>query len=111
MTDHNLKELQRQVDNATSHLKQAKITAEFALKRLHDARCKASGFMGTVVKTRSGKDILVHDVEFLSGDPFRLRGFAFKADGNLGFAEMGVYVSDLPASDPLPSPMKEAAGS
>lgn len=105
MSEHSLKELKRQLDDKRSKFNSARIDVEYAEKRLHDAMCRESGFMGTEVVGRKGERVLVHDVQFLVGQPWVLKGFAFKKDGKLGFAERHVYVSDLPpkpSSEPTP---------
>ena len=107
MSEHSLKELKRQLDDAKSKLHYAQQNAALATRRFHEARCRETGLMNQTVKTRKGANILVHDVEFLSGSPYAVKGFAFKKDGSVGFAERRVYVSDLdttpkPSSEPTP---------
>lgn len=96
MSEHSLKELQRQLDVAVSKLNEATAAKAYAHKRLHDAQCRESGLIGTVIRSRNGDRVLVHDVEFLSGEPWALKGFAFKKDGTVGSSERRVYASDIP---------------
>jgi len=91
MTEHSIKELKRQMDDAKSRLNQARIDALAAEKRYHDARVAETGFVGKVMQSAK-YSILVQDVEFLSGKPWRATGFRIKKDGTAGFAEGAIYL-------------------
>lgn len=91
MTDHSIKELKRQMDDANSRLNQANLDALAARKRYHDACVRESGLFNKVVKSARGS-LLVQDVEFFSGKPSSVTGFRINADGKAGFAERRIYL-------------------
>lgn len=91
MTDHPIKELKRQMDDANSRLKQANLDAMAARKRYHDARVRNSGLLGKVVKSEKGA-LLVQDVQFSGDKPYSVTGFRINADGKAGFAERRIWL-------------------
>jgi len=94
MTQRSTEELQRQRDDAYSRHNQTRIDLAMAEKRLHDAKCRDSGLMGKKVTNKKGVQILVHDVEFIGRNPCSIKGFAYKADGTLGYSERRFYLGE-----------------
>ena len=96
MTEHSVEELKRQYDNAASKANQARLDELAARRRLHSALCRESGWMGkTVTSARKGFSLVVHDIDFICGKPWVLKGFKIKKDGTVGNAEGRVYVEEL----------------
>lgn len=103
MTDHSIKELKRQMDDAKSRLNKAKLDALAAERKYHEARVAETGFVGKVMQAAK-YSILVQDIEFFAGKPWRATGFRIKKDGTAGFAEGAIYLHSehkvLPYSGP-----------
>lgn len=91
MSEHSLKELKRQMDDANSRLNQARLEALAAGKRYHDAMVRESGLLNKVVKSVKGS-LLVQDVQFVADKPWAVTGFRINADGKAGFAERRIYL-------------------
>ncbi|QCM05131.1 hypothetical protein CFBP6626_07535 [Agrobacterium tumefaciens] len=94
MSEHSIEELERQVQSARGKAEQWCKAYEEAKERLHEAKCAKTGMIG---KTISHKDlsIVVHDIYFLSGEPWRYSGFALKKDGTVGRQERTIYHSSI----------------
>jgi len=92
MTNHSIEELKKQSNAALSRLNEAKKSAAFAEKRLHDEMCRQSGLMGKVVSDKN-RSVFVHDVRFMGDKPWMVKGFKIKKDGKPGEVEVSVYLN------------------
>jgi hypothetical protein len=91
MGEHSIEELKRQRDNAKSKHQQSALDLAVAEKRLHDALCRESGLLGKIAVLHNGKKIIIHDVKFIGKKASRVKGFALKKDGTVGYAELATY--------------------
>lgn len=98
MSDHSLKELKRQRDNAYSVKNKADIDFAAAEKRLHDAMARETGLINKVATTRRNK-FLVQSIHFMGEKPFWIKGFKLKNDGTAGFQEVGDAFKNCEFSD------------
>lgn len=95
MTEHSIEELKRQVSNAYAKMGEARTAHINAERRLHDARCKASGLMGKKATNGKGATILIHDLTFWGDDVTSyVKGFEYKKDGTLGLRERQFHRSE-----------------
>lgn len=96
MTEHSIAELHRQVRESYGRMTDAQRSHMDAQRRLHTALVAKSGLLGKRLRGKKKDiEILVHDVEFMSGEAWAVRGFQFKQDGTLGERERRLYLDDI----------------
>jgi hypothetical protein len=86
MTEHSIEELERQYQQALSRKNDAESAFKEASQRLHDAKSKASGLIGKLVKDSKGTMMMVDGCGGFSrdGTPYRVSGYILKKNGQLG---------------------------
>lgn len=98
MSEHSITELERQHDAALSKLNEAQLAYRAAKRRLHQAKCAATGLIGKRATAR-GVTIVVRDIEFSGAEPWRFVGPQIKQGGSVGSRERILYSHHSPSFD------------